>query len=670
MSLDRRLLEEALPNYDLGAELGRGGWGIVYEATHRSLTRPVAVKVLPRAFASDVEVSTRFSEEARVVAALDHPHLVAVYDFLQHEGMLIIVMERLGSSLWDRMCRTGVAPDEAIAIALAMCAALAEAHAVDCIHRDVKPENILFTAAGLPKLTDFGVAKIMGRSQPGLTQAGDAIGTPAYMAPEQATGKGIGPATDIYALATVLFELLSGDLPFPGADTAAAELFQRVHEPPVELTSIAAVDDRLAGAVMGALATDPADRPATATEFGVQLASVAATLFGSGWLERSGVPVRADQRIMRAAVGSTTAPHDRPRGSTIGPLAAGDLTGVALEEDTLERDDERSRPAASASPSPPREPTGAAPASPPSHPPAPASPAPPAPAAVPPPGADDAPSPVPPAAPSPAPAEAAPPVAAAEQPPRSDAPRADGAGPEQAGPEREHGDAGPDRSADEPEPPAGPHHTDAPDGAQSRGSIAALAAASRSGPVVAPARASDSGPADLPPGHPEVTGPIGGRSVGSIIGSVVFVVLLAGAVLLMFRSGWFSSGGSSDAAATTTTTAATDTSDAAASSTTVPAATAPSVPGALDAAGAPIPAAAIGSFLGACEQFAAGLGLDAAGAAEVCGCTLDGVSGQIETEALESSTAALTADAGGGSDTSELLIDQRIVDALTACVQG
>lgn len=654
MSLDRRLLEEALPNYDIGAELGRGGWGIVYEATHRSLTRPVAVKVLPRAFASDVEASTRFSDEARVIAALDHPHIVAVHDFLQHEGMLIIVMERLGDSLWDRMCRTGVAPDEAIAVVMAMCAALAEAHAVDCIHRDVKPENILFTAAGLPKLTDFGVAKMMGRSQPGLTQSGDAIGTPAYMAPEQATGRGIGPATDTYALATVLFELLSGDLPFPGADTAAAELFQRVHEPPLELTSVASVDERLAEVVMRALATDPADRPASATEFGVELASVAATLFGSGWLERSGVAVRADQRMMRAAVGSSVAPHVRPRGLTIGPEVAS--MGTAPDEDTVEREP---RSGAASDPAPiasapvagrptPGAPSGQRP-SPPAPGPAPAAGHAPAPDAAPEwraGGASDTPSDA--AAPAPAPA-----------------------GPANRGqdpnlpPEADDDAARPPAEAPSPaEPP------DEPGRGQHSGSIAALAAASRSAPLQAPSAARHSGPPDLPPGHPEVVGDGNRRSAMSVVGSVLFLVIVIGGVVFMLRSGWFSRGGSSDSAATTTTAAETV---AAGPSSTAPASATTAAPptGALDSEGAPIPAAATEQFLGACQQFVGSLGtVDAAGAAAICSCTIDGVSGQIETPALEATTAAFIAFAAEGTASTDQLVDARVESALTGCIGG
>ena len=147
--LDRKLVEEALPSYEIGGELGRGGWGVVLSGRHRDLGRDVAIKQLPRAFAADANVRARFLAEARVLAALDHPHIVPVYDFVERDGLCLLVMERLsGGTVWSRFTEQGVSMDDACAIVLATCAALDAAHAHGVLHRDIKPENLMFTGSG------------------------------------------------------------------------------------------------------------------------------------------------------------------------------------------------------------------------------------------------------------------------------------------------------------------------------------------------------------------------------------------------------------------------------------------------------------------------------------------------------------------------------------------
>ena len=219
MALDRELVVAALSSYDIGAEIARGGWGIVLAGKHRHLDREVAIKQLPRAFAADPGVRARFLAEARLVASLDHPHIVPVYDFVEREGLCLLVMERLsGGTVWTRFVEDGVSAETACAIAVATAVALHHAHEHGVLHRDVKPENLLFARSGVLKVTDFGIAKVLGGTDTVATRAGEVLGTPSYMAPEQATAGELSPATDIYSLGVMLYELLSGRLPFDQTD--------------------------------------------------------------------------------------------------------------------------------------------------------------------------------------------------------------------------------------------------------------------------------------------------------------------------------------------------------------------------------------------------------------------------------------------------------------------
>jgi serine/threonine-protein kinase len=293
VTLDRRLVVEALPSYEIGDEIGRGGWGVVLVAQHRELGRQVAIKQLPRAFAADPTVRLRFKEEARLIASLDHPHIVPVYDFVEREGLCLIVMELMsGGTLWDRFVETGLPVDQACGQMLAASAALNAAHGRGILHRDVKPENFLFTSTGVMKLGDFGIAKLLDDSIAGHTLSGQIIGTPAYMSPEQASGEPIGPYTDVYSCAVMLYELLTGSLPFEETTEPLVQLMKRITEPPQPI-EVARPDipRSIAQAVMQGLARDPAERFPTSDAFGEALARAATIAFGPGWLLRSGIEV-------------------------------------------------------------------------------------------------------------------------------------------------------------------------------------------------------------------------------------------------------------------------------------------------------------------------------------------------------------------------------------------
>jgi serine/threonine protein kinase len=291
---DRRRLEEALPGYELGDHLGRGAFGVVIAGHHRGLGRDVAIKRLPRQFAEDPEVRARFAAEARLLASLDHAHIVPVYDFVEHDGMCLLVMERLtGGTVGSRQAGDGFRPEAACALVLAACAALQHAHDRGVLHRDVKPENLMFDGREVLKVADFGIAKVLAGATTAMTQTGFILGTPAYIAPEQAEGGDLSPSVDVYALGTVLYELLAGELPFPATQSPLTALYQRVHDDPRPLSEAAPdVPEALARVVTRSLARHAADRYESAQSLGSALAEAATETWGESWARDSGITLR------------------------------------------------------------------------------------------------------------------------------------------------------------------------------------------------------------------------------------------------------------------------------------------------------------------------------------------------------------------------------------------
>jgi hypothetical protein len=316
MILDRERVAAALPAYEIGGELGRGGWGAVVDGRHRQLGRPVAIKQLPRAFAASADVRARFLAEAQLLASLDHPHIVPVYDFVETDGLCLLVMEKLTQgTVWSRFLADGFTADQACAVAVAACTALDHAHRHDILHRDVKPENLMFSSGQVLKVTDFGIAKMVGGQQHLVTRAGEVLGTPAYMAPEQAQAKELGPATDVYATGVMLYELVSGQLPFPDDGDAVGLLYRHVHEDPPDVAELVpGLPSSVATTLMQALARDPGDRFPTAEVFAVALAQAATEAWGQGWVGRSGLPVMA--------AGAIAAATERPSAELVADRAA------------------------------------------------------------------------------------------------------------------------------------------------------------------------------------------------------------------------------------------------------------------------------------------------------------------------------------------------------------
>ncbi|HEX6182527.1 MAG TPA: serine/threonine-protein kinase [Pyrinomonadaceae bacterium] len=290
-------------------EIGRGGMGTVYRASHLGLERPVAIKILKQEFAAYPEVADRFMREARTMARLKHPRAAIIFD-AGHlaDGRPFIVMEYVeGSTLAETLAREGTfAPERAVRVAAEICDVLSEAHALGIVHRDLKPSNIIINERGVCVL-DFGIAKVLQdstdvtRTHP-TTETGLVIGTPRYMSPEQCLGHRVGPATDLYSVGVLLYEMLAGRPPFVDQLSSVVLVKQATAQPPALLSLRPDVPRALALAVHTLLAKNPAHRPATAAET-------------RGMLEHS--VARARREAASACV------ETEPFASTIGALDSG-----------------------------------------------------------------------------------------------------------------------------------------------------------------------------------------------------------------------------------------------------------------------------------------------------------------------------------------------------------
>jgi eukaryotic-like serine/threonine-protein kinase len=267
--------------YRIDGEIGRGGMGAVYRATHVMLNKTVAVKTIKPDLVDSTETVQRFQREARAATSLEHPNIVAVYDLGQAEdGALYIAMEFVnGLNLKDAIRGSGPMPPERIAPLLTQVAsALARAHRNHIVHRDLKPQNLMIAidANGQEqvKLLDFGIAKSLEEgTTTQLTAAGFSLGTPHYMAPEQALGEEVDGRADIYALGVILYEMLVGDVPFNAA-SAPAVLIMHLNDapqPPSRRRPDLAIPPALEAIALRCLEKDPAQRFQTAEEFSAAL---------------------------------------------------------------------------------------------------------------------------------------------------------------------------------------------------------------------------------------------------------------------------------------------------------------------------------------------------------------------------------------------------------------
>jgi serine/threonine protein kinase len=252
--------------YRLESKLGSGGMSTVYLALDEVLDRPVAVKLLHREISEEADQLERFRREARAAARLSHPNLVGVIDAGEDDGRPYIVFEYIqGRTLKRRLQEEGRLPvDEAVAYAIEIGRGLTAAHARKLVHRDVKPQNVLIDPDGRAKVTDFGIARSL--EQQGMTATGRVLGTTDYVSPEQAMGEDVDERSDVYSLGVVLYEMLTGDVPFR-AETQVGVAMKHVNEPmPDVQTRRPEVSAAVASVVDRATTKDPRDRYSTVAE--------------------------------------------------------------------------------------------------------------------------------------------------------------------------------------------------------------------------------------------------------------------------------------------------------------------------------------------------------------------------------------------------------------------
>ena len=289
--------------YELEELVGAGGMSSVFRAHDRLLDRKVALKVLHQQYADDPEYVERFRREARAVATLSHPNVVTVIDRGDEDGRQFIVFEYVdGENLKRLLEREGPLPVErALELAMQVARGLSFAHQEGLVHRDVKPQNVLLNGDGRAKVTDFGIARSLDVQQ-GVTRTGTVLGTSDYIAPEQAQGQAVDEQSDVYSLGVVLYELLTGKVPFPGENFVAVAM-RHINEPPPSVrASRPEVPPRVDAAVQRAMAKSPADRFPTMLDFCAELDACLDELQGTQVLRPQAAP-RVSRRRKRAGWG-------------------------------------------------------------------------------------------------------------------------------------------------------------------------------------------------------------------------------------------------------------------------------------------------------------------------------------------------------------------------------
>ena len=254
-----------LGRYQVLEQIGRGGMATVYRAYDPVLDRHVALKVMPSFQAEDPTFVARFKQEAQAVAALNHPNIIQVHDFGEDKGFTFIVMEYVTGGTLLRHMTDPMPISEALKWVSPLARALEYAHGEGIIHRDIKPANVLIDGNGNPILSDFGLARLLAGSA-GLTAKDTVLGTPEYMAPEQALGLPADQKSDLYSLGVIVYEMLVGQVPFHG-DTPSETLMAHIHQPvPLPTAVDPQFDSRLEAIVIRALSKESADRYANAAQ--------------------------------------------------------------------------------------------------------------------------------------------------------------------------------------------------------------------------------------------------------------------------------------------------------------------------------------------------------------------------------------------------------------------
>ena len=260
------MIDKIISHYRIIEKIGSGGMGEVFLAEDTKLERKVALKFLPAQFSADEEERKRFIHEAKAASALDHPNICSVYEIGETpEGQLFIAMGYYAGQTLKEKMKAGPLPiTESLGIAMQIADGLQEAHRNGIVHRDLKPANIMLTEQGVAKIVDFGLAKLKGLTR--LTKSGTTLGTVAYMSPEQALGKEVDQRTDIWSLGVILYEMLTGKLPFKG-EYDQAMLYAVINEEPESVSKIRSeIPDELQRIVRRVLAKRPENRYKTADE--------------------------------------------------------------------------------------------------------------------------------------------------------------------------------------------------------------------------------------------------------------------------------------------------------------------------------------------------------------------------------------------------------------------
>jgi serine/threonine protein kinase len=308
--------------FDLLEVIGRGGAAVVYLALQRDLQRHVALKELAPFHLADTSFAERFVEESRLAGSMNHANIVTVHEFFEDGSVPYIAMEYLPhGSLRQYIGRLSMA--QIAGVLEGVLAGLSHGEAHQIVHRDLKPENLLVALDGRVKIADFGVARAYSKAatRAVVTVAGTTIGTPAYMSPEQALGSDLTPATDLYSLGVVAWELLTGQVPFDETDTPVAVLYRHVHEPIPSVRTVAPeVDQGVAEWLEKMLAKRPEDRFQSADEAWVALEDLVLDLLGPRWRREARVVLEDEPQRSRRTLTPASFPPvtlDTPTGEEL-----------------------------------------------------------------------------------------------------------------------------------------------------------------------------------------------------------------------------------------------------------------------------------------------------------------------------------------------------------------